>query len=160
MRLARQRASFGGEAMKGKVHISIVLAVSIMLVFSGGANATSPATAGEVTPIPWEGATVLPEYIGAPAKPHPLPPPRVPQNPFLAPNPFNYVHNDPWMSDVYDVAGPLGRAPEVLSSALIDARFDPASFVFACGGIMFDRLGRLVMSCGEPGYWGLALADP
>ena len=111
-------------------------------------------------PIPWEGATVLPPYIGAPAKPHPLAPPRVPQNPFLAPNPFNYVHNDPWMSDTYDVAGPLGREPEALSSELIDARFDPLSFCYVCGGIMFDRLGRLVMSCGEPGHWGLALVDP
>ena len=109
--------------------------------------------------IPWGGPTDLPDYVGAPAKAHPLAPPRVPQNPFLAPNPFNYVHNDPWMSDTYDVAGPLGRAPEVLTSDLVEARYDPNSIAYMCT-IMFDSLGRLVTSCGEPGYWGLALIDP
>jgi hypothetical protein len=57
--------------MKGKVHISIVLVVSIMLVFASGANAYNPVAAGEVTPIPWAGLTSLPDYIGAPAKAHP-----------------------------------------------------------------------------------------
>ncbi len=81
-----------------------------------------PTMAAAVTPIPWTGSTDLPEYIGAPAKPHPLPPANVPQNPFLAPNQFNYVHNDPWMSDTYEVAGPLGRNPRIWSSTLAAAR--------------------------------------
>ena len=128
--------------------------------FGHPAAAAGASTTAALTLIPGEGSTVLPPYIPPPAKPHPLPPPQVPQNRFLAPNPFNYVHNDPWMSDTYDVAGPLGRAPEVLTSTLVDARFDPASFAYVCGGLMFDSLGRLVMSCGEPGHWGLALVAP
>lgn len=140
---------------------AVVLATVLLLIGPPTkSQAAGPSIPPAVTPIPWEGATVLPVYIGAPAKPHPLAPPGVPQNPFLAPNPFNYVHNDPWMSDTYDVAGPLGREPEALSSTLIDARFDPASVAYMCGAVMFDRLGRLVMSCGEPGFWGLALVDP
>ena len=123
-------------------------------------KAVAPVAAAAVTPIPGRGSTVLPAYIGAPAKPHPLPPPRVPQNPFLAPNPFNYVHNDPWMSDVYPIAGPLGREPEVLSTTLAEARRNPDSQVFACSGDVFDSRGRLVLSCTGRGEWSLVLVDP
>ncbi len=146
--------------MKGKVHISIVFVVAILLVFASAANAYSPATAGEVTPIPPGPETVLPEFIGAPAKPHPLPPPRVPQNPSLGPNPFNHDHNDTWMSDTYEIAGPLGRDLEVLSSTMAEARRDPNSPIFMCPGAVADSQGRLVLSCTGPGEWSLVLVDP
>ena len=80
--------------MKGKVHISIVLTVAIILVFASAANAYSPVTAGEVTPIPPGPETSLPDYIGQPAVAFPLPNSGVPQNPLLAPNPFNAAHRD------------------------------------------------------------------
>jgi hypothetical protein len=143
-------ATMISDARKRSVSVALALAAILALV------APAAAWAEE---IPWEAPTDLPDYVGAPAKAHPLAPPPVPQNPFLARNPFNYVHNDPWMSDTYDVAGPLGRAPAVLTSNLIEARGDPNSVAYMCT-IMFDSLGRLVMSCGEPGFWGLALVDP
>jgi hypothetical protein len=141
--------------MKGKMRRR---SVSAALILTGILMLVVPVAAW-AEEIPWEAPTDLPDYVGAPAKAHPLAPPPVPQNPFLARNPFNYVHNDPWMSDTYDVAGPLGRAPAVLTSNLIEARGDPNSVAYMCT-IMFDSLGRLVMSCGEPGFWGLALVDP
>ena len=55
--------------------------------------------------------TSLPDYAGAPARPHPSGNSRVPQNRLLAPNGFNSCHLDPWMSDTADVAGPLGINP-------------------------------------------------
>ena len=114
--------------------IIVVVALAALLLLIGTVSAstpavetnlTAPAVAAAVTPIPWAANTSLPEYIGAPAKAHPLAPARVPQNPFLAPNPFNYVHNDAWASDVYDIAGPLGRDPAVLSTTLAEARRNP-----------------------------------
>lgn len=68
--------------------------------------------------IPLGPSTSLPVYIGAPVEAHPLPPVQVPQNPFLALNPWNNGHNDAWMSDVYNIAGPLGRSPAILTSML------------------------------------------
>ena len=122
-----QLISLGSETMKGKMFKSIVLIVSIMLVFAGGANASG----GNVTPIKPGPPTSLPDYIGAPAKPHPTANSGVPQNPYLVSNPFNTIHVDPWMSDVYDISGPLGRDPIVMTSRLEDARNDPNSKVFS-----------------------------
>src|SRR6185369_3531371 len=56
-------------------------------------------------------APLFPKYAGAPAVPHQLKPTRAPQNPFMARNPRNNIHNDTWMTDAYRWAGPIGRAP-------------------------------------------------
>ena len=90
-----------------------------------------PVAAGaqEILPGP---STSLPVYIGAPAEAHPLPPVQVPQNPFLALNPWNNDHNDAWLSDVYDIAGPWGRRPASLTSTLEKARRVPGSPSFVC----------------------------
>ncbi len=92
--------------MKSSVLKSIVLVLSIMLIFAGSGKTYNPAV--EIPPGP---PNTLPDYIGAPAKPHPTANSGIPQNPYLAPNPFNTIHVDPWMSDVYDIPGPLGRDP-------------------------------------------------
>ena len=119
------------------------------------------ARAAAVTPIPTEAPSTLPEFIGEPAdaQAQPIPPARVPQNPFLAPNPFSYVHNDSWMSDTYDIAGPLGREPVVRTSTLADARSYPDSYLFGCAGSAFDSHGRLVLSCVEAAQTGPAIED-
>src|SRR5512139_1667409 len=153
MRLARPGTSYGGKAMKGKVHISIVSVVSIMLVFSGVAIASG-------TPIPPGPATSLPDYIGAPAKAHPLANNGVPQNPLLAPNPFNSGHRDPWNSDTANLAGPLGREPAVLSSTLADAHQDPNSEIFTCYGVYFDSHGHMITVCFSPTEATVVLANP
>ena len=66
------------------------LTICILLIgtaFLGYAQNTAPR---EIPQGPW---TALPYYIGEPAKPHPLSPSGVPQNPFLTANPFSNGHN-------------------------------------------------------------------
>ncbi len=136
------------------MHLALFITVIMILVIPGAAEAQW---------IPWAGPTLLPDYIGWPAKAHPTANSGVPQNPYLAPNPFSTVHIDPWMSDVVDIAGPLGRSPEVLSSALTEARQDSSSWKFQCIGITFDSHGHLTTGCVEDGPLGqtatVVLAD-
>jgi hypothetical protein len=159
-----------------KSFLFVIVVVSVMLALTGAASAQDPVTKGgsadkgvllvpvgagaaEVTPIPWEGPTVLPEFIGQAAKAHPLPPPQVPHNPFLAPAPFSNYHNDTWMSDTYAIAGPLGRAPTVWSSTLAAARTTTAP-AFMCGALTFDRYGRIVTVCVNLAETSIVLVDP
>lgn len=141
---------------RGVGRVALVGAVAVACVVA----ATGTGQAESLTPIPGGGATVLPEFIGEAAAPRPLPPAAVPQSPSLAPNPFNNVHSDTWMSDTADIAGPLGRVPQVLSSTLSEARRSTNSPAFICGSIMFDSHGRLVGSCVGPGEASLVLLDP
>jgi hypothetical protein len=127
---------------------------------SAKSNASAAAAAAAITPIPTAAQTNLPDYVGAAVKARPLAPSKVPQNPFLAPNPFNYVHNDSWASDVYDIPGPLGRDPLVQSTTLAEARRNPNGPVFGCSGDVFDSQGRLILSCTGPGEWSLVMVDP
>jgi hypothetical protein len=110
--------------------------------------------------IPWEGPTDLPDYVGAPAKAHPTVNSRVPQNPFLWPNPFNMVHMDPWNSDVVDIAAPLGRDPIVFSSTLADGRSNAGSDMFECVGMTFTSHGRMIASCFGVDEASVVLLDP
>ena len=48
---------------------------------------------------PFEGASVRPDPHGRL---------RVPQHPFMAPDPGSNIHNDAYQSDTYDRSGPLG----------------------------------------------------
>ena len=61
-----------------------------------------------------------------------------PQNPFLARNPNSNIHNDTWMTDAYDRAGPLGSNLQSMSE-----QKPPA----VCGSIAFDTHGQLVSVC-------------
>jgi hypothetical protein len=130
--------------------LALLMTVIVVLVIPGAAGAQE---------IPWGGPTSLPDYIGAPAKAHPLSPAGVPQNPFLAADAFSNVHNDAWMSDVYDIAGPLGRWPAMLSSTLQVARQSTFPF-FVCGTLTFDSRGRIVSTCLGPTESSLVLVDP
>jgi hypothetical protein len=138
--------------MKGKVHISIVLVVSIVLVIAGGASASSSDE------IPWAGPTSLPDYIGAPAKAHPTANSGVPQDPFLAPNAFAHAHKDIWMSDTGDVAGPLGRNPVTLSTTL--PKTHDNSWLTPCGSYAFDSHGRLIVNCWGGDEASVVMVDP
>jgi hypothetical protein len=75
-------------------------------------------------------------------------------------NPWNNVHNDPWMSDTYTIEGPLGQKPLVRSSTLAAARRSSTSPMFTCGTITFDSRGRIVSTCLGPGEASLVLLDP
>ncbi len=103
-----------------------------------------PAAAGAVlqpaVPIQVSGPRPsTPRFVGAAAKADPFPGARAAdQNPQMALNPFNNVHNDTWMTDNYtQFGGPLGRKPKVFST----------SFGRTCITLTFDRKGRLIGSC-------------
>ena len=130
---------------KQPMYLALFITVTVILVMPGAAEAQW---------IAWAGPTLLPDYIGAQAKAHPTANSGIPQNPNLAPNPFSTVHIDPWMSDVVDIAGPLGRNPEVLSSTLTGARQGSDSWKFQCIGITFDSHGHLITGCVEDGPLG------
>jgi hypothetical protein len=140
--------------MKGKVFKSIVLVVSLMLMLASGANAQG----GNVTPIESAGPTSLPDYIGAPAKPHPTANNGVPQNPFLAPNAFTHAHKDIWNSDTGNVAGPLGRNPVILSTTLPGTHDN--SWLTPCGSYAFDSHGRLIVNCWGKDEASVVMVDP
>ncbi len=67
-----------------------------------------------------------------------LPDPEVPQNPSLARNPFNSIHNDAWASDAYDLP-----SPEDPLGGTVDSFFAGGD----CATITFDSRGRLVTLC-------------
>ena len=142
--------------MTWKKLVILFAAIAAVLI----AAACGPSIDPGIVPIPNEGDTSLPTFIGATAHRQPLASPGVPQNPSLAPNPYNNVHADTWMSDACETDGPLGVNPEVLSTTLITARRSPKSTTFLCGSISFDGQGRLMMSCAGSTEAGIVLADP
>src|SRR3954452_529760 len=84
-------------------------------------------------------APSTPPFLGNPATPHPVSGVRPAwQDPFMAHNPLNSVHNDAWQTDVYtQFGGPLGKSPETLST----------SIGRTCITLTFDKEGRLIGSC-------------
>ena len=102
----------------------------------------SPAYSGvqKAEPIPTSGPEPsTPAFIGKVAKPDPFDGIRAAwTNPFMAPNPTNSVHNDPWQSDAYtQFGGPLGKSPKAFSS----------EFGRTCITLTFDSKGRLEATC-------------
>jgi hypothetical protein len=84
----------------------------------------------------------LPAFQGSASNAPPLPASQTtfaPQNPFMAPNPNNNIHNDTWMTDAYpDRSGPMGKSLVATSSAASPA---------VCGSLAFDSRGRIVSVC-------------
>src|SRR3954469_8414322 len=110
-----------------------------------------PVTAA-ATPIPsLPGAPLVPKFVGAPAPANPIASFAVPQNPHLAANPYNSMHNDAYATDAYPGAGPLGRQPKV-NSAFYG--------VEECATVTFDRAGRLLGLCINAFGPVLRLIDP
>jgi hypothetical protein len=107
------------------------------IVVAGVALSAAPALAA---PIASSGpAPTLPAFQGQAAKAHPIKNvSSVPQNPFLAKNPFSNIHDDTWMTDSYRYRGPLGRSLSATSEA------KPARL---CGSLAFDTHGRIVSVC-------------
>ena len=61
-----------------------------------------------------------------------------PQNPFMAANPNNNIHNDTWMTDAYQRRGPLGRSLVANSDGSRRRSADRSTF---------DRKGRILSVC-------------
>jgi hypothetical protein len=126
----------------------LVLLVSVLLAFPAFALRTDAAT----LPIPPLPTDLLDEpFSGAPVAAAPLPHQTPPQNPTLAPDGRNSMHNDAYASDAYEVSGPLGRDLEVRT----------ASYgVSECATVAFDSRDRIVGLCGGLEGFALRLIDP
>ena len=86
---------------------------------------------------------------GGPALSHLL----VPQHPFLAPNGRSNMHNDAYMSDSYEIAGP----------ARLDATATVKSYaagVNTCATVVFDETGRVITTGAEMLSFSIRLIDP
>jgi hypothetical protein len=92
--------------------------------------------ASAATPIP-EGPNSLPAFIGKPAKPSPVYAPDPPRHPFMAPNGRSNIHDDAFMTDTYQGAGPLGNGITRTSTLLSHE----------CASLTFDQKNRIVAIC-------------
>ncbi|HYC24034.1 MAG TPA: hypothetical protein VEI94_15085 [Candidatus Bathyarchaeia archaeon] len=99
------------------------------LAFLGGRALADPIPGGPLPPGP--------AFIGEPAEPQPVVAPAPPQHPFMAPNERSNIHDDAYMSDAYQTAGPLGNAIEEATAALGGD----------CGTVTFNGRGRIVTVC-------------
>jgi len=90
----------------------------------------------------------------------------VPENPFMAENPWNCLHNDMYQSDVYPTPGPLGRNP-VVSSTWLGPPAPPETIEAIVVGMTFDSKNNLLIAAAikmlrEKGiaFVQLTLIDP
>jgi len=92
-------------------------------------------------PIPsTPGSLFVPHFIGSAATAAPIASFDVPQNPFMAPNGRNNMHNDAYGTNAYSWTGPLGRKPVVTTRTY---------GVEECATQAFDTAGRIVGLCGN-----------
>lgn len=73
------------------------------------------------------------------------------QNPHLAANPFNSIHNDAWATDSYNIPGPAD--PE---KGRVESLFTGGD----CATIAFDSRGRIVTACSTLKSAEFYLIDP
>jgi len=117
----------------------------VLFMTSALADDTYPVPATEIR---W--TSILPNgrfqpvqaFIGQPAVANSVPYTPVPQNPYMAEDPWSSFHNDGYQSDTYPYAGPLGKNPVVLSTYLAP----PDSTTALSAGIVFDRPNDLVIA--------------
>ncbi len=130
-----------------RLRAGLALAVgTALLVPAMAAAAGTPAV-----PIPSDPRDpVVQPFTGAPAVAQPYAAQSVPRNPWMAPNERSNIHNDAYQTDAYNVAGPLGRDPEITSTL----------FASECASVTFDGKGRLVTVCVSPTGATLRLIDP
>ncbi|HZY74811.1 MAG TPA: hypothetical protein VFE40_00715 [Jatrophihabitantaceae bacterium] len=111
---------------------------------------TAPA-AGAIPILPGPGVVVAPHYLGAPSTAAPLPSDDVPQNPYLAPNGRDSMHDDAYATDAYAGPGPTGTKPRVTSAMY---------GVTECATIAFDAQDRIVGMCPDLIGPTLKIIDP
>lgn len=104
-----------------------------------------------VLPLPsGPGVLVGPDYTGSPATPHPIMMERR-QNPHLAPNDRNSMHDDAGSSDAYGWPGPIGDQPSVASAWY---------GLEECATLAWDSHDRLIGLCGDLRGPRLHVIDP
>jgi hypothetical protein len=87
-----------------------------------------------------DASPVLP-FIGQEATPKPIDAPDIPINPYMSPGSWSAMHNNTYMSDTYQVSGPLGHSPVVKSTFLGKNKDNPLGIVI---GMTFDSAGKIV----------------
>jgi hypothetical protein len=96
---------------------------------------------------------LVPAHAGGAHTPRPLAEPGVPHHPFMAQHGASSMHVDPFTTNAYAWAGPLGHAPEVASRAM-------GYLGGECPTINFDRRGRIVTVCVQTRTPYLVLLEP
>ena len=125
-------------------------ALVIVLVAAVGTAAALPGI--PAVPIPsFPGQNAGPAFLGAPATPHPIAAPPIPQHPFMAPNGKSNIHNDAYMTGAYTWGGPLGNGTKVNSTWL---------GLEECASLTFDSQGRIMGLCGSADGAKLRLMHP
>lgn len=121
------------------------LAIPIVLLIVAGAIIT--AYSSGIIPairIPQQtDASPVPPFIGQEATSKPIDAPDIPINPYMSPGSWSAMHNNTYMSDTYQVSGPLGHSPVVSSTFLGKNKDNPLGLVI---GITFDSSGKIVAS--------------
>src|SRR5918999_3830239 len=110
-----------------------------VLLLAGLAPAPGHAEDIPAQPIPQnpQDAEAVEQFVGRAAAARPVRSFDVPQHPFMAPDPDNNIHDDAYMTDSYERAGPLGRDMEVASTF----------FSADCATVAFDEKGRILTIC-------------
>lgn len=102
-------------------------------------------------PIPQQpDAEPVESFIGETASVKPVDSLPIPEHPFMAPNGTSNIHMDAYMSDTYQVSGPLGKKPVVRTSFLTGE----------CGTAVFDSKNRIITLCPGPFSSRLFLIEP
>lgn len=110
-----------------------------------------PGSAVAQQPIPEGDAGDAPRVVGGKATQRPAPgAPLAPQHPFLALNGRSNIHDDAYMTDAYELPGPLGDRTSVTS--VFEGR--------ECASVTFDSRGRIVTICVGLDRPVLTLKDP
>lgn len=124
----------------------LLLASSIVLACDGDDEETSsPATTG--TPAPTAGIELTEEpQAGIPHVP-------VPQHPFLAPNGKSSMHNDAYMTDTYEISGPLNNNPDIIYQSY-------ANGPNTCATISFDSQNRILSTSAAMLGFTIVMIDP
>jgi hypothetical protein len=126
-----------------------LLLLPVLLLALGAAP--GPAATGAVPVPPGPLDSTVPAFEGRPATPKPVRSRPVPQNPYLAANDRNSMHDDAYASDAYAGPGPLGRRLRLTSATY---------GVEECATMAFDRAGRIEALCGGAEGSRLMLLDP
>ena len=117
---------------RGRTGAACLAALTAGLLAAAGPAAADPIASSGPAPT-------LPAFDGHAAKAHEIKNPTIaPQNPFMGENPFSNIHNDTWMTDAYQLKGPLGHSPVATSES------KPPRI---CGSLAFDSRGDIVSVC-------------
>lgn len=130
-------------AMAAVGFVSWFLAPGFSIVRAESTYPMAPLKIPNSSILPNQKIHPVAEFIGetATAKPITGSTP-VPQNPYMAENPWNCIHNDSYQSDVYPNPGPLGRNPLVSSTWL----GPPDGIQAIIVGMTFDSVNKVLIA--------------